>query len=736
MDAGPVRLAAPEDLGMVSVAAMDKPLFSENWYRVRNLKPRLRSHVKLHRQVQSDQVWYLLEDSASGRFHRFNTTAYHFIALMNGERTVEAIWEQCNTDLGDDGPVQDDVIFLLGQLHRIDVLQSNIPPDVAEILDRRREQRTARRLGRVKNPLSLKFSLFDPDRFLDRSWPAVRWCFTSVVFCLWLATVAAAIVLAAMNWPSLVQTAAFQALTPNNLVLLLIIYPVVKLVHELGHAYAAKLEGGEVHEIGVIFMVFVPIPYVDASAATAFSSRGRRILVGAIGVMVELLLASIALFVWLNASPGLVSNICFNVMLIGGVSTVLFNGNPLLRFDGYYVFSDLVGIPNLGQRANAYYGYLVQSYGFGLESANSPAQSRWESFWFLFYAPLSFIYRLGILAAICFFLLDELFVVGAALATWAVASQILWPLIKQLDFLLLNPRLRKHRRRAVLVSAGTVSVLAAILAWWPVASLSSFEGVIYPPEKSRLTAGTDGFVTEVLVEDGERVSAGQPLLNLSNMFHDGERKALEARMRELRARYAAVRTRDRVQAKLTREETAALRADLARIQEKIASLQVKAPVDGVFLKLPVGELEGLYVARGDLLGYVVPESNATARVVVVQDDLDLIQRRVDAIEVRIASAPWDVHAGELARAVPQAGYRLPSAVLGSEGGGPFVTSPDDDLVLASGERVFEYEIRLPDVPARTRIGTRVFVRFDHGAEPLADQWYRSLQQLFLRRLSS
>lgn len=721
---------------MVSVASFDKPLFSENWYRVRNLKPRLRSHVKLHRQVQGDQVWYLLEDPASGRFHRFNTAAYHFIALMNGERTVEAIWEQSNTDLGDDGPVQDDVIFLLGQLHRIDVLQSNIPPDVAEILDRRREQRRARRLGRVKNPLSLKISLFDPDRFLDRSLPLVRWCFTSLVFWLWLATIIAAIVMAAMNWPALVQTAAYQVLTPNNLLLLLIIYPLVKLVHELGHAYAAKLEGGEVHEIGVIFMVFVPIPYVDASAATAFSSRSRRMLVGAMGVMVELFLAALALFVWLNASPGLVSSVCFNIMLIGGVSTVVFNGNPLLRFDGYYVFSDLLGIPNLGQRANAYYGYQVQKYGFGLETVSSPAQSRWESFWFLLYAPLSLLYRLGILATICFFLFEELFVVGAALAMWAVASQIIWPLLKQLDFLLLNPRLRKHRGRAILVSLGSLCILAAILNWLPVASLSSFEGVIYPPEQSRLTAGTEGFVKEVLVKDGERVTAGQPLIHLENMFHDGQRKALEARMRELRARYAAVRTRDRVQAKLTREETAALRADLARIQEKIAALQVKAPVDGVFLKLPVGELEGLYVARGDLLGYVVPESNATARVVVIQDDLDLIQRRVDSIEVRIASAPWDVHAGELARSVPQAGYRLPSPVLGSEGGGPFVTSQDDDLVLASGERVFEFEIRLPDVPASTRIGTRVFVRFDHGAEPLADQWYRSLQQLFLRRLSS
>jgi putative peptide zinc metalloprotease protein len=713
---------------------MDKPLFSENWYRVRNLKPRLRSHVKLHRQVQADQVWYMLEDPASGRFHRFNTAAYNVIALMNGERTVDAIWEQANTALGDDGPVQDDVILLLGQLHRIDVLQSNIPPDVAEILDRRRQQRRARRLGRVVNPLSLRIPVLDPNSFLDNTLPLVRWCFSAPLLWAWMAIVSLAIATAAINWPALMQTATYQALTPSNLLLLLVIYPFVKLLHELGHAYAAKLEGGEVHELGVIFMVFVPVPYVDASAATAFSSRRKRILVGAIGVMIELLLATTALFIWLSVSPGLVSSICFNVMLIGGVSTVVFNGNPLLRFDGYYVLSDLLGIPNLGQRANAYYGYLVQHFGFGLETAVSPAQSRWESGWFLLYAPLSLVYRLGILATICLFLLEDFFFVGVALALWAVSYQVLWPLLKQTDFVFMSPRLRKHRTRAVLVSVSVIGGFAAALTWWPVASLSNFEGVIYPPEQSRLISGTDGFVTAVLVENGERVQAGQPLMQLQNIFHDGVRKSLEARMRELRARYAAVRTADRVQARLTRGESAALRADLARIQEKIDSLKVTAPVDGIFFQLPIGELEGVHIDRGDLLGYVVPESAATARVVVVQDDLDRIQSRVEAIEVRLASDPWEVHEGELSRSVPQAGFRLPSSVLSTNGGGRYVTSNEDPLVLASGERVFEFEINLPATPASTRIGTRVFVRFDHGAEPLAAQWYRSLQQLFLRRL--
>lgn len=676
----------------------------------------------------------MLEDAASGRFHRFNTSAYHVIALMNGSRTVEEIWEEANTALGDDGPVQDEVIQLLGQLHRIDVLRTNIPPDVAELLDRRKQERKSRRLGRIKSPLSIRLPLADPDRFLDAALPLVRWCFAPAVFYIWLMLVVLAAALAAVNWPALAQTARLEVLNPDNLLLMLLVYPFVKLVHELGHAFAAKLEGGEVHEIGIIFMVFVPVPYVDASAATAFSSRRKRILVGAIGVMVELLLAALALFAWLNISDGLLSSLCFTVMLIGGVSTLFFNGNPLLRFDGYYVLADLLGIPNFAQRSNAFYAYLIQRYGFGLEAANSPAHSHREAFWFSLYAPLSLAYRLGILFVVCLFLLQDLFVVGAALALWAVTTQVLWPLLKHADFVLLNPRLRRHRTRALWVSTLTLGGFIAVMTLWPVASLSSFQGVIYPPEQSRLTAGTEGFVSQLLVDDGAPVSRGQPIARLENIFHEAERETLESQLQELTARYTAVRTQDRVQAKLAREEIAALEADLQRNREKREALILTAPLDGVFLRIPDSDLEGRYLDRGSLIGYVVPSTAATARVVVVQDELDLIQSRLDAIEVRMASDPWRVYRGSLKRSVPQASFSLPSPVLSTRGGGRFVTRDDDPLALASGERVFEFEIALPEVPADTRIGTRVHVRFDHGAEPLAAQWYRDLQQLLLRRL--
>ena len=106
----------------------------------------------------------------------------------------------------------------------------------------------------------------------------------------------------------------------------------MKALHELGHSYAVKRWGGEVHEIGIMFLVFMPVPYVDASESAGFQSKWQRAFVGAAGILVEIFLASLALFIWLNAEEGLVRAFAFNVMLIGGVSTLFFNGNPLLRF--------------------------------------------------------------------------------------------------------------------------------------------------------------------------------------------------------------------------------------------------------------------------------------------------------------------------------------------------------------------------------------------------------------------
>src|SRR5262249_14220794 len=197
-------------------------------------------------------------------------------------------------------------------------------------------------------------------------------------------------------------------------------------------------------------------PYVDASASAAFRSKWRRAVVGSAGIVVEAGLASIAVLIWVAAEPGMVRALAFNVILIGGVSTLLFNGNPLLRFDGYYVLSDLIEIPNLGARANKYVLYLIQRYALGAEGLSSPVTARGEPAWFVFYALASTAYRLSIMVTIALLVASKLFFIGIVLAILSVATTLVWPMIKAGRFVIESPLLRRQRRRAIAVSAGTV----------------------------------------------------------------------------------------------------------------------------------------------------------------------------------------------------------------------------------------------------------------------------------------
>ena len=278
---------------------------------------------------------------------------------------------------------------------------------------------------------------------------------------LWLTIVAAGLVVAGLNWSALTEDVVDRALAPQNLLLLWFAYPVVKAIHELGHAYAVKIFGGEVHEIGIMFLVFVPVPYVDASAASSFPDKRQRMVVGAIGIAVEMALAAFALLIWAYAAAGSVHAIAYNVILIGGVSTVLFNGNPLLRFDGYYVLADAIELPNLGQRANRYLGYLVQRYAFGSRDASFPPTDGRARAWFVFYGITSFVYRIFISIAIIISLGSRFFIVGLLLAIWAGATQVVVPVSKALSFLGSSPRLQRNRSRAIVVSVavGVAAVL-------------------------------------------------------------------------------------------------------------------------------------------------------------------------------------------------------------------------------------------------------------------------------------
>ena len=712
---------------------MSEPLLSPSWYRVKGLVPRLRPHARVYRHRYRGETWYVLHDPASERFLRFTPAAHQLMGLMDGRRRLDEIWRLAAEALGDEAPTQDETIRLLGQLHASDVLQCDVSPDAAELFERWQTRERQRWQGRLLSPLSIRVHLFDPERFLTRTLPWLRPLLGTAGALLWLAVVGSAAVGAAAHWSELTENALDRLFAPVNLLALWLLFPVLKAFHELGHGYAAKAFGGEVHDMGVMFLVFAPVPYVDASSSWALPSKYRRAAVAAAGMLVELFLASLAFFVWLAAEPGALRSIAYNAVLIGGATTLLFNANPLLRFDGYFIFSDLLEIPNLASRASRFVGEWFQRLAFGLCDAEPMPTAPGEPAWLVAYAVGSFVYRALVLAAIVLWIMDQHFLAGALLGGFAAVGWFGIPLVRAARHLLASPRLRGVRPRALGVVGGGVALAAGLLALVPVPLRTRAEGVVWLPEEAHVRAGTEGFVERLLATPGAWIRPGDLLIELRDPVLDAEARTLEARVRELEAQHDAERTRSRVGEQLTLEELRYARSHLARARQRQGELAIRSHTTGRLVIPKAEDLPGRFVAQGELLAWIVDTASVRVRAVVPQGDVDLVRERTREAHVRLAQRLGEPLPSKVLRVVPAASERLPSVALGVGGGGEVPVDPSDPRGDRAVESLFEVELALSPEAAVRHCGGRVYVRFDHGSEPLAVQWGRRLRQLFLAR---
>ena len=714
---------------------MTQPLFSSSWYRVAELQPRLRSHAHIHRHRYRGKTWYVLEDRAGHRFHRFTPQAYLVIGLMDGRRTVQELWETACERLGDDGPTQEDVIQLLSQLHASDVLQSDVPPDAADLLERYERQQRRRWLGRVSSFFSWRMRLLDPERFLAATVPLVRPLVGPAGAVAWVLVVLPALVLAGVYWTDLTRDTLDRLFSMQALFTIWLLFPLIKALHELGHAYTTKAFGGEVLDMGVMVLVMTPVPYVDASSASAFRSKWRRIAVGAAGMTVELFLAALALYVWLSVEAGLLRVITYNVILIAGVTTIFFNANPLLRYDGYYILGDLLEIPNLRQRSNKYLGYLCERYLFGQREAELAVATAGERAWFVAYAAASFAYRVLVVIAIIAFIADRYFWLAMFFAGLTAVGWIGVPIGKGARFLFASPRLRKHRARALAVAGAAVAAAVGVVTLAPVPYRSVVEGVVWIPEESLVRAGTDGFVERFVASSGSRVRQGDALIVLRDSDLGVRVAMLRARVRELQARYDEQRPVDRVKAEIIEKDLRYARQDLGQALERVEALTVRSGTAGAFIVPTPEDLPGRFVKKGEQLAYVVELATVTIRAAVPQGAIDLVRFHTVGLEVRLAESLADTVPATLRRIVPAASERLPTTALGSAGGGQIVVDPRDPKGVTATQKVFQVDVELAARSLRLNVGGRAYVRFDHGSRPLALQWYRTVRQLFLSRFN-
>ncbi len=704
------------------------------WERMAELRFRLHDCITVTELLYRGRSWFLLRNTLSRQQFRLSKDISDLLAKMDGQRTLAQIYQEHSGSTKNDPDVRRELLTALNQLQSAGMLDTTPPRDLKVVIEQHKRQRRGKRMSRWLRLLSPRIPLLNPDRFLSWAFPSVGWLFHPAALVVSLLMVLFAGLQALIHWEALALYGMQRLDDPFGWLLLMCCYPLVKGLHELGHGFAAKTGGAEVNEMGITLLVFLPVPYVDASAASAFKNKYQRMLVSAAGIIVELLLASIAMFIWLNLGEGPTREAAFAIMLIGGVSTLLFNGNPLLRFDGYYVLADAIEIPNLATRAARYYGYLGRRYLLGLRSERAPYAVSGERRWLLVYGAASTAYRLIITIGIALFLIDTIPTLGYVLATWLILIQVLLPLGRQLHLLFFGQALLGRRPRALAVIGGLLAVGVSAVTLVPFPSITQVNGVVLLPEEAVVRAKVEGFLERQLMADGTPVRRGDVLFMLVNPELDSDILVLRERVRELVAKRNALGFNDRVAREIHRERLMETRKELEVQEKRHSELVVRSPTDGI-LRVPFNsDRNGRLVSQGDLLAYLEDASGAVVRVAASQQDASRIQGEVESIFVRLADRAGPAIEGRMLGEIPLASDRLPSPALGSLGGGAIQVDTREERGIKALQKIFTFDVTIPFTKAGRFVGSRAYVRFEHPAKPLFPRWYDELRRMLMEKI--
>jgi putative peptide zinc metalloprotease protein len=724
-----------------------RPTFSESWYRVKTLKVRLRPSAQISRQYYRGDRWYVVRDPAGNQFHRLSDPAYRFVGLLDGSRTVEEAWDLAGGQLADDAPTQPEVIQILSHLFSANLIDADITPD-ANVLLRRHKRLSQRKLqGRLMNVLFPRIPLWDPDRFLKTWMPVVRLGFSRIGAVFWLLVVALAVAAIAPMGPELAQAAKHSVdmqNNPMNALWLWAVFVFVKLIHELGHAFACRRFGGECHELGIMFLIFIPTPYVDASTAWGFPSKWQRIFVGAAGMIVEIFFAACVTFFWVYAGDkqGLPAQLAFNAMLVASVSTVVFNANPLLRYDGYYILSDWLEIPNLRQKSTEYSLGLIKRHLFRVK-ATQPLPPVVQRFWMFCYAITSGVYRIMVGFAIMMLVYFQIPVIGVLMAIGGVATWLIVPVFKTFKYLALEPELHRKRGRAIAYSlafAATVVVLIGLIRF---PNNIDQQGVIEPVKKATIRAQTGGFIASIgtrpdgtPLKDGDPVKAGQVLLVCTNETLTTKIEGLRARIRGLQVELNQSIANDPLKRKIDEDALKTAREQLAVAERHQRNLTVTAPIDGQLICPDIHEMVGRHLSEGQDALTVADPSELEILTLLEQRDSQQVLREVTGdggfpkTEVRPSSRLWMVlNAVGIDNRSASTSPEVPPAISDAAGG-PIATDPSDRNHRRPVVEQFELRVKVnPAQLAGFTPGQTAHVRFKLEKQPLLQQWTRRLFQL-------
>jgi putative peptide zinc metalloprotease protein len=722
--------------------------------RRKQVKLRMRRDLAIAPQKYEGRTYYVVKDPVSLRYYRFKEQEHFLIHLMDGGHTLDDAQKEYEKRFRPERLTLEDLEGFGQQLLTAGLAQNESPQAGKQLFDRRKKRRRSEWMQTLTNILYIKIPVFDPDKLLTRMIPYLRWIFTTTFLMLSVAVMLAAIVHVATHfetfWEKLPSKNEFFSF--GTIGYLWVALALVKIIHEFGHGLSCKAFGGEVHEMGLLFLVFSPCLYCNVSDAWTLPDKWKRIIISFAGIYVELIIASIATFVWWNtpAMP-IVNYLALSLMVVCSVSTVIFNANPLMRYDGYYILADWLEIPNLRDRSNRFLQRLVMDYCLGIELQPEQYMALWRRVMFVLYATVSYVYRWVITFSILYFMSMflkpyKLGVVSGMLACAAAASMVGWPLYR------LGKNLHKRGRlpdmKSTRVTISSIALGAVILVFLavplPISRVRELSLVQVQPEYiQKAVIAIPGILVNVRVRDGQEVQKGQVLAEFVSL--EMESQILEARtQRDIYDAQCNVMSGLASEQNTNKEDRAHLEMEIAKakgerdnnqrmlivLEEQRRFLQLKAPCAGIVMSPPAVDENGKYFEKGTpfcsigdprYLRVLMPVSPAEYRL--LERDLRDKQARGENLDVTIrvqgrAEHTWH---GKLSQ-LPESEAKEIPVQLTNKAGGSVATKPPSSAkpntyVPQSQQYLVGIDIVDPDsaICPGTRASAKVHCKWQTGA---------------------
>jgi putative peptide zinc metalloprotease protein len=672
--------------------------------RRKQLKLRVRADLATAPQRYEGRTYYIVKDPVSLRYYRYSEQEQFLLSRMDGRRTLDEIRLDFEKEFRPDRLDLPDLESFAQQLLMIGLAHPESPQADRQLYKRRQQHHRTQLLQLLTNILYIPVPICDPDRLLGRMVRPLRWIFTTPFMLLSVGVILGALLLVATHFETFLARlpASHEFLNWKTVVYLWAVYGVVKVIHEFGHGLSCKVFGGEVHQMGLLFLCLAPCLYCDVSDAWTLPSKWRRIVISFAGIYVELIIAALATFVWWNtpAQPFL-NGLCLYLMVVCSVSTVVFNGNPLMRYDGYYILADWLEIPNLRVRAAQFLKDLVRESCLGMRVPPGPYMTAGRRVLFVVYVVASYLYGWVVTFAILWMLSNflkpyGLRAVSNLLACAAAGSMVGWPLYGLVKGLRQRGRLPEMKPLRVYLSLAGLTGLAALLLLLPLPVARVYQVALVqlrPGAAEKVFLATPGTLERLHVRDGQRVEKGDVLaefrsLKVENQLeqarseHDIRVVEVQSLVAEsLRAATAAERAKIEAALAEARAERDRTAREIEVYEQVTRALVLRAPRAGLVMGAPRIDQVGKLWEKEDTTAFctigdparpeaLMPVSPAEYRLLKEE----LAGGRDVPVTIRVEGGDLRVWKGRLAR-LPEAEAHDVPFQLTLKGGGPLAVRP-------------------------------------------------------------